>query len=109
MTNLERTLVDIVVRPQYSGGPRALLKAYRSATGRADVATVAQMLQRLEFVYPYHQAVGFLMKKAGFQRSQLEIFKEPGLQFNFYLAHGMPEKVYDSEWKLFYPADLESR
>jgi len=31
VTNLERTLIDIVVRPAYAGGTSQLLKAYRTA------------------------------------------------------------------------------
>ena len=37
VTSLERTLVDIVVRPAYSGGARYILEAYRRAADKVDI------------------------------------------------------------------------
>ncbi|CAN5276412.1 hypothetical protein BH10PSE11_BH10PSE11_04010 [soil metagenome] len=54
-TNLERTLIDIVVRPTYAGGPTQLLKAYRSARDRVRVGQLVTMLQELDYSYaPRH-------------------------------------------------------
>ena len=34
VTNLERSLIDAVVRPVYAGGPKTLLQAFRAASGK---------------------------------------------------------------------------
>jgi hypothetical protein len=106
VTGIERTLIDIAVRPAYGGGVYQVLETYKAAKGRASVATIIPTLKKLDYVYPYHQAIGFYMQRAGFEPKQFERLKKLGITFNFYLAHGMAEKAFDPEWKLFYPPDL---
>jgi len=106
LSNLERTLVDLVVRPQYSGGSSLVLNAYLKAQANVDVNRLMYTLEQLNYAYPYHQAIGFLMARAGFERSKYELFKKPGLKFDFYLMHGMTKPLYDPDWKLYYPQDL---
>ncbi|MGC2331549.1 MAG: hypothetical protein WA581_08850 [Candidatus Acidiferrales bacterium] len=103
LSNLERTLVDIVVRPHYSGGFSSLLDAYVKAKANADPDRIAYTLERMGYAYPYHQSIGFLMARAGFPRSQSELFKKPGLKYDFYVMHGMTKPLFDPEWKLHYP------
>lgn len=105
-SNLERTLVDLAVRPQYSGGPSLVLSAYVKAKGKVDANRLAYTLEQLNYAYPYNQAIGFLMARAGFERTEYELFKKTELKYNFYLMHGMTRPLYDPDWKLYYPQDL---
>lgn len=106
VTNLERTLIDIVVRPYYSGGVYQVLEAYRGAKGRASVETILTTLKELNYVYPYHQAIGFYMAKAGFPKNQYDQLKDLGMEFDFYLAHNLREREYDADWKLYVPKGI---
>jgi predicted transcriptional regulator of viral defense system len=108
VSNLERTLVELAVRPQYSGGASSVLKAYVKARERVDVSRLMSTLGQLDYAYPYHQSIGFLMSRAGFDRSDIEKLKAPGLRYDFYLAHGMTNASYDPDWKLYYPRDIET-
>jgi hypothetical protein len=105
VTNLERTLIDITVRPVYAGGVEEVLKAYRAARDRVSVDRLMSILDDLSYVYPYHQAVGFLMQAAGYNVSDAIMTRSREL--DFYLAHGMKEPSYSKTWRLFYPHDLE--
>jgi len=105
-TNLERTLIDIVVRPSYAGGPREVLAAYSSALPRISIGRLIDTLRALDHAYPYHQAVGFLLERAGWPATDLHDFEAMGLNWDFYLAHQMADPEYDSKWKLFYPQGL---
>jgi predicted transcriptional regulator of viral defense system len=105
-TKLERTLIDIVVRPHYGGGPFEIIEAYKLAREAVSVPTLIATLKKLAFVYPYHQAIGYYMTKAGYSTTHLERLKAIGLNFDFYLAHRMPETTYNSEWRLFVPKGL---
>jgi predicted transcriptional regulator of viral defense system len=56
VTSLERTLIDIVVRPIYSGGVQAVLNAYRLARERASAPKMANILQELEALVNFSSA-----------------------------------------------------
>lgn len=103
VTSLERTLIDIVVRPAYSGGIGEVLSTYEHAKERVSINKLNAMLGRLEFVYPYHQAIGFYLEKAGYRESQVKLLRKHPFQYDFYLAYGMAEKEYSKEWRLYYP------
>jgi predicted transcriptional regulator of viral defense system len=103
VTKPERTLIDIVVRPAYAGGVYQVLDAFKAARPWVSVNVLAATLKRLDYAYPYHQALGFYMEKAGYEASRVERFAKMGLKYDFYLAHGLKEKAYDSRWRLFYP------
>ncbi len=103
MTNIERTLIDIAVRPVYSGGVGEVQKAYLKGKGNISVKALVEMLKKINYIYPYHQAIGFYMQEAGFKDSDLSVLKNMGIKYDFYLNHEMKNKNYSKEWKLFYP------
>jgi hypothetical protein len=103
VTNLERTLIDITVRPEYAGGVDQVLKAYESAKQKISVNALMTTLKQLNYIYPYHQAIGFYMYTAGYEESRWGRLKQLGFKYNFYLAHHMGDKTYNSEWCLFHP------
>lgn len=106
VTNLERTLIDIAVRPAYSGGLIRVLEAYRAARMRVGVDRLVTTLKGLNYVYPYHQAIGFLMQTAGYSEGAYSQFRELGLTYDFYLAHGIREPQYSKEWRIHFPKQL---
>ena len=106
VTNIERTLIDIAVRPNYSGGIVQVLEAYRGAVPRASIPRLAEMLRELDYTYPYHQAIGFLLERAGAASEQLKPLRAPGLRFDYYLVHGAKQLDYDRRWRLFFPKGL---
>lgn len=106
VTKIERTLIDIAVRPAYAGGVHQVLNAYRGARDRVSVPTLLATLNRLSYLYPYHQAIGFYMQRAGYAAKQYERLKEPGLRFDFHLAHDTRDRDYSPEWRLFHPKGL---
>jgi hypothetical protein len=107
-TDLERTLIDITVRPAYAGGIDAVLRSYIRARRKVDIERLAETLADLEYLYPYHQAVGFLLQRAGCTPEELTVLREAGLEFDFFLAHGMKKTVYDPQWQIHYPMDFTS-
>ena len=103
VTGLERTLIDIVVRPNYSGGVFQVLEAYRRAQARLSVGTLLATLKKLSYTYPYHQAIGFYMERAGYPENLYGRLRDLGLQYDFYLTYGLKEKEYIADWRLFVP------
>ncbi|MBN9682167.1 MULTISPECIES: type IV toxin-antitoxin system AbiEi family antitoxin domain-containing protein [unclassified Corallococcus] len=107
-TNVERTLIDLTVRPTYAGGVEEVLGAFRRAREqeKVDVEKLLQTLAQLNYVYPYHQALGFYMERAGFEADALSPLRALGLQHDFYLAYGLKDLVYDAGWRLHHPRGL---
>jgi len=107
VTNLERTLIDIVVRPFYSGGIYEIIKAYRNAAGRLSTNRMASYLRKIDYIYPYHQCIGFLLEYAGnYSSDAIDIFRQFPRDYDFYLTHQMEDKNYNKDWKLFIPKGL---
>jgi AbiEi antitoxin C-terminal domain len=107
VTGVERTLIDIVVRPEYSGGPYQILEAYKSAKSRMSVNALIATLQKLDYIYPFHQAIGFYMQKAGYEQQRLERLRRIPIKWDFYLTHGIREKEYDPSWHLYFPKGFQ--
>lgn len=103
VTKLERTLIDIAVRPAYAGGVHEVLRAYEAAKDRVSGAVLVATLKTLHYGYPYHQAIGFLMERAGYPVRSVEKLLKIDQNYDFYLAHAMREKDYVERWRLYVP------
>jgi predicted transcriptional regulator of viral defense system len=103
VTQIERTLIDIAVRPAYSGGVHQVLEAYKRAKDRAAIGTLLATLKSLDYAYPYHQAIGFYLQRAGYNPAQYERLRELGLEHDFYLAHDLRDQEYVESWRLHVP------
>jgi hypothetical protein len=106
VTSVERTLIDIAVRPIYAGGVFQVLDAYKAAREHVSVNTLIATLKKLNYVYPYHQVIGFYMQRAGYEDKRYERLKNLGLNFDFYLTYGMKQPEFDQQWRLRYPKGL---
>lgn len=107
VTDIERTLIDITVRPLYAGGPNEVLKAYAQAGNRVSIEKLVTTLSKMNFVYPFHQAVGFYLEASkAFAEEDLAKFERMERPFDFYIDYRMKQPVYSKHWKIFYPKDL---
>ncbi|MGC9196970.1 MAG: type IV toxin-antitoxin system AbiEi family antitoxin domain-containing protein [Syntrophobacteraceae bacterium] len=106
-TNIERTLIDIAVRPFYAGGVFEVLKAYRAAAGKVSVNRIVAMLKKLDYVYPYHQAIGFYLERSGaYKETSIRLLEKLGAKYDFYLTYQMKDMDYAQKWRLFFPKDF---
>jgi hypothetical protein len=103
VTGLERTLIDIAVRPAYAGGVAEVAAAYESAKSAVSVNTLSALLSQLDYVYPYHQVIGYYLERAGYKDSLLALFESKPMNFDFYLTYGMTETSYSRRWRLHIP------
>lgn len=104
VTNIERTLIDIAVRPVYAGGVQEVLKAYKNAHDKFSVNKLTALLKKLNYKYPYHQTIGFYLERAGvYKDSVISLLDKFPKEINFYLDYQMKNTSYSKRWKLFYP------
>jgi hypothetical protein len=104
VTNIERTLIDITVRPVYAGGVFEVLKAYKLAAPKISVNRMVAYLDKINYKYPYHQAIGFYLERTGeYRESLIELLDRFEIKYDFYLIHNMNAISYSKRWRLFYP------
>ena len=114
ITDIERTLIDIAVRPEYSGGISEVCKIYRNAVkmGVINVRKIVNLIKRLDFVYPYHQAIGFLLDLSEVNSAELNYIKRSfPIKYDFYLTHGMNKTeqediTFVQEWRIYVPKSV---
>jgi len=103
LTSLERTLIDAVVRPLYCGGVEEVLRAFEIAKTRVSINKMMGILKEMDFIYPYHQAIGFYLERAGYRQAQLDLVKRIPMENDFYLTYEMKTPEYSESWRLYYP------
>lgn len=107
ITSIERTMIDLVVKPIYAGGVNKVLESFRIAAGRVSTNKMLAMIKNLPFVYPYHQALGFYMERSeAFTESALRLVKSMPIDRDFYLTHGMEDKDFDPNWRVYFPKGM---
>ncbi len=84
-TSLERTLIDITVRPNYAGGAFAVLDAYRQAIERNLISSnkLVVVFNSIPFIYPYHQAIGFYLERAAMKAGCLKYSRKCQCNISF--------------------------
>lgn len=108
VTDLERTLIDATVRPDYVGGIANVFTAFERSRSELSIERLVEYLRKLNFVYPYHQSVGFYLSRAGIGNDKLRRLKTMRTELQFYLAYKMANKKLDTEWNIYYPETLFS-
>jgi predicted transcriptional regulator of viral defense system len=103
VTDVERTLIDATVRPAYSGGIAVVAKAFELAKESVSVNKLAAYLRKLRYVYPYHQAIGFYMERAGYESPLLQLLAQFPIEYDFYLQNAMKSPVLNKRWRLYVP------
>ena len=104
LTSIERTLIDISVRPSYSGGVQQVLSAFEKAKmAGVSINRLSAILKKLNYIYPYHQIIGFYLEKAGYAESQIAFMDKLSKDHDFYLDYNLKNPAYSKRWRLFIP------
>lgn len=103
-TDIERTLIDVTVRSVYSGGPFQVAEAFEAAEPVLNVKRLVEYLRKLNFTYPYHQAIGYYMDRSGiYAPDKIAMVRDFEMRYDFYLDYGLKQTDYIKEWRLFVP------
>jgi hypothetical protein len=108
LTGIERTLIDVSVRPIYSGGVAEVLNIYRNAYPKVSVKRLFEVYKKMGYIYPYHQVIGFYLDQAGvYGETDVDLFHQIDMPFNFYLTHKMGKTSFSEKWRLYYPTEFD--
>lgn len=106
VTSLERSLIDAIVSPQYNGGITSVY-AYFEAAKNLNIDKLLEIYTKLEFVYPYSQAIGFFFEKLGMKKKASAIYDAFPPKQKFYIDRNAKSSwEYDDKWQLYYPKEL---
>jgi len=106
ITSIERTLIDIAIRPNYSGGVNEVLNAYTMAKGKFSVNRLAATLKAMNYLYPYQQVIGFYLERAGYKKELIGLLEKIPIKYKFYLTYQIKNKDYSKKWNLYFPKGL---
>ena len=107
-TNLERTFIDSIMTPQYSGGTSSILSFF----GHTDLnlMTLKKIYQTLNPIYPYWQKIGFLLELMNQKKKSNqwhELFKKFPLK-KFFLDRGYRNDwSFNQKWQLYHPKAID--
>lgn len=110
VTNLERTLIDCVVRPNYAGGLEEISAAFGNATDDISVNRLVGYLSKLDYRYPYQNCIAFYMFANEYKENSLKLIL-PLLEteLKMYLGYQLINKKLHPETNVYYPGNLLSR
>ena len=109
VTNIARTLIDIVGRPELSGDVTEIAKAYSLAKNQVQIKQLKIYIKSKDYIYPYEQVVGFLMEYVGYDADKVEeIHGMCKNIFSFYLGRNMKNPLFSEKWKIYYPKLLDN-
>lgn len=103
VTDVERTIIDSVVRPFYAGGVTQIFEAIVNAKNIIDIDKLVYYYKQMNFIYPYFQAIGFYLDRAGYDNNALAPFLKMRQVHKFYLTYNMRFTEFDPRWNLYYP------
>jgi hypothetical protein len=106
VSDIERTLIDICVRPFYSGGVSQVLSIFDKVKKHIDTEKLFEYYTNMNFIYPYHQIIGFYLDKTGYSKECYEKFLSLRTNFKFYITYNILHKSFSEKWNLYYPIGL---
>jgi hypothetical protein len=107
ITDIERSLIDAIIAPHYSGGLLTVIAAVRNAT--IDIAKLKDTYDSLSLTYAYWQRVGFILEVAGHLDTSGEWIKYFGKpEMEFFVDHGFRDSWrINKRWNVRYPQGIE--
>ena len=107
ITCLERTLIDSVVAPQYNGGLTSLPSYFKAARKKMNIEKLIILYGQLRFLYPYAQAIGFMLDSAGMKKQADQLRKTYPPRRKFFIDHGAKTAWrFNERWMLYHPGEL---
>lgn len=111
ISTIERTLIDIVVRSEISGGIEEVIQVYKKIATLENISInrIIFILKKLNYIYPYYQIIAYLLYANGFNVDKFK--KEFEFKNDFFLSRGIINEnkqnlIYNSEFRLYIPKIL---
>lgn len=107
ISNLERTFLDSIISPQYSGGISQVIESFKDQ--EMDLNKLKQYYDSLSPKYPYWQKIGFILslnENINIASEWKNFFKNIEMKDFFLDKEYRSSWTYSEEWKIFYPKGI---
>lgn len=108
ISDFERTFIDSLMAPDYSGGLLTILSAFKDVN--LDAMKLINYYRAINPIYPYWQRIGFalsILNKTENEKTLKKFFGSP--QNKFYLDNNYNDTwEYDDQWKIYFPKGISS-
>lgn len=107
LTTIERTFIDCLIAPHYSGGISNVSRCFENAS--LAIMSLIEIYDRINPTYPYWQAIGFVLEQIGKGKEasdwQRHFSKERMIPF--YIDHSAKSSwKLSKRWQVFYPGEV---
>lgn len=102
VSSINRVLVEMIINIQYFQSSENIIQIFRPIKDKLDLLKIFTLLNKLNYIYPYYQSLGFFLEKIGFSKKELKIFKNETSKFDFYTEKLKESYLYDDYWKIYY-------
>ena len=106
-TNLERTFIDSVVSPQYSGEIESVISFFKNTN--LNLSALKKIYRKLNPIYPYWQNIGYLLDVMNQEEKSEEwrgYFKNIAPE-KFFISKGYRSNWYfNKKWKIYHPESM---
>ncbi|MDN6900675.1 hypothetical protein [Oenococcus sicerae] len=112
IANLERSLIEAMIHPEYCGGVGNVLEAFIMAKDLISITKILDYLSQINYVYPYEQALLFYIQRAGYPQQHLHTVRQAIEvrhlnQIKFYLQHQMINPILDQQSQVYFPQAMQ--
>lgn len=105
INSIEKTLLDITVRPSYLKDWKELIKIYRNSINKININKFIEVFKEANYIYPYHQSIGFLLESTGHSLDTYEYFYSLPKKNDFFIFYNsdLSKMDYNKKWKIYHP------
>lgn len=102
LSSIDRAFVEMVVNVQYFADSRNIIRVFEPLKDELRVDAIYEVLRKFDFIYPYYQSMGYYLEKIGFDKNQLQKFKNEVKGLKFYTDKKAKKYYYNDYWQMYH-------
>ncbi len=107
VTSRERTLIDSVINPQYSGGMLNVVQVFQAAKDEINMNELIKIYRSISPIYPFWQTIGFVLDLVSSKNLTEKWMKNFKIKNTFFFdKEAKSDWKLNDRWKIFYPPEL---
>ncbi len=102
VSSVHRAFVEMIMNVQYFKGFGTVIKIFEPLKNKLEPQRVFDVVKSFDSIYIYYQLVGFSLNKIGFDKKNLDLFKQHVSELKFYIEKNKRDYSFDNYWNIYY-------